>query len=166
MATYASQGQRQLAVRTYSRCVAGLEELGLEPSAALERAYHRAKHEVADLAPLPAAPPLSFTGNLPTRLSSFVGRQTEQAEVCSLVRSSCLVTVVGPGGSGKTRLALEVAAHLVDEGRLEASFVDLAPVAQAAQVAAVFANALGVREPGSGSIGRYWPKPFRVKISW
>ncbi len=152
MATYACQGQRQLAVRTYSRCVAGLEELGLEPSAALERAYHGAKHEVANLAPPPAAPRLSFTGNLPTRLSSFVGRQTEQAEVCSLVRSSCLVTVVGPGGSGKTRLALEVAAHLVDEGRLEASFVDLAPVAQAAQVAAVFANALGVREPGSGSI--------------
>ena len=152
MATYASQGQRQLAARTYSRCLAGLEELGLEPSAALERVYQRAKHQVADLAPLRPAPALSVTGNLPTRLSSFVGREKEQAEVCSLVRCSSVVTVVGPGGSGKTRLALEVAAHLVGEERLEASFVDLAPVSEAAHVAAAFATALGVREAGSGSL--------------
>ncbi len=49
MGAYASQGERQLAVRTYDRCRAGLEELGLEPSAALERAYRSAKQEAGDL---------------------------------------------------------------------------------------------------------------------
>ncbi len=146
MGAYASQGQRQLAVRTYDRCRAGLEDLGLEPSPALERAYRNAKHEVAGLgSPEPAQAPRLFS-NLPSPPSSFIGREIEQAEVCSLVRSSTVVTVTGPGGSGKTRLAIAVATGLVADGHVGASFVDLAAVADQAQVPAALAAAMGVRE--------------------
>ncbi len=153
MSAYASQGQRQLTARTYNRCRAGLDELGLEPSSALERAYQHAKDEVLDLAWARSVPAAGVTSNLPAPLSSFIGREREQAEACSLLRSSSLVTVTGPGGSGKTRLALEVAAQLVAEAPLEASFVELAPVAEAAHVAAAFAVALGVREQVSRPLG-------------
>ena len=105
MATYASQGQRQLAARTYNRCRAGLDDLGLEPSAALERAYQHAKDEVLDSAWSRFAATPGLASNLPTPLSSFIGRESEQAEVCSLLRSTALVTVTGSGGAGKTRLA-------------------------------------------------------------
>ncbi len=153
MAAYASQGQRQLAVRTYSRCRVGLDEMGLEPSVALERAHQRAKDEVpGSQGPLSPAPS-GLTSNLPTHPSSFIGREAEQAEVYSLLRSSALVTVTGPGGSGKTRLALEVAAQLHAEERIEVSFVDLAPVAEQAHVAAAFASALGVRAQASRPLG-------------
>ncbi len=152
MGAYASQGQRQLAVRTYDRCRAGLEDLGLEPSPALERAYRSAKHDAGDLgSPGPAQAP-RLSSNLPSPPSSFIGREVEQAEVSSLVCSSTVVTITGPGGSGKTRLAIAVAAGLVADGHVGASFVDLAPVAEQAQVAAAAAVAMGVREQANRPI--------------
>ena len=62
------------------------------------------------------------------------------------------VTITGPGGSGKTRLAIAVAAGLVADGHVGASFVDLAPVADQAQVAAAAAAAMGVREQANRPI--------------
>ena len=49
-------------------------------------------------------------GNLPLELSSFIGREQEIAEIKRLLEDSCLVTLIGPGGCGKTRLALAVAS--------------------------------------------------------
>ena len=92
---------------------------------------------------------VELTSNLPTYLSSFVGRETEQAEVASLVRSWRLVTVTGAGGSGKTRLAVEVAARLAEELTGVTCFVDLAPVSEPGNVPAAVASAAGVLEqPG------------------
>ena len=48
--------------------------------------------------------------NLPREISSFVGRELEQLEVVALLRSSRLLTLLGPGGAGKTRLALQAAS--------------------------------------------------------
>jgi predicted ATPase len=88
--------------------------------------------------------------NLPAQLSSFVGRETELAEVGALVEASRLVTLTGAGGSGKTRLALQVAAELLDGSGEGVWLVDLAPVADPGLVAATVAQAIGVREqPGS-----------------
>jgi hypothetical protein len=55
--------------------------------------------------------------NLPAQVSSFIGREAELAEVRSLVAGSRLVTLTGVGGAGKTRLALQAAAGLVDGAR-------------------------------------------------
>ena len=82
-------------------------------------------------------------------LTSFVGRAGPVREVAGLLDRNRLVTVTGPGGTGKTRLAAEVARQVADRYVDGAWLVELAPVAGPAQVAAVVAAALGVRDqPG------------------
>ena len=66
--------------------------------------------------------------NLPMPVSSFIGRETELAEVRALVGGSRLVTLTGTGGAGKTRLGLQVAAVLADGTGNGAWFADLAPL--------------------------------------
>jgi predicted ATPase/DNA-binding SARP family transcriptional activator len=149
MSAHAGQGQRHQAARAYRRCCDGLEELGLKPSAALERAYQATNQELTLSATRYAAGVIMLTNSLPTFLSRFVGRETEQAEVRSLVRSWRLVTVTGAGGSGKTRLAVAVAAWLAEEGTGGTFFVDLAPVSGPDEVPAALATATRVLEqPG------------------
>ena len=65
---------------------------------------------------------------LPHDLSSFIGRERELVQVLALIERARLVTLVGPGGSGKTRLAIDAARRAATAMRLEAVFVDLAPV--------------------------------------
>ncbi|MGH9005459.1 MAG: ATP-binding protein, partial [Acidimicrobiia bacterium] len=84
--------------------------------------------------------------NLPLQLTSFVGREEEIAEVERLLGQARLLTLTGPGGSGKTRLALQVAAALLTRFQDGACFVDLSPVTDPALVPAAVANALGVPE--------------------
>jgi predicted ATPase/class 3 adenylate cyclase len=84
--------------------------------------------------------------NLPSYLSTFVGREIELQEVRSLVESWRLVTLTGFGGSGKTRLALQVAAEFLGGGSQGAWFVDLSRVARPEQVPEAVRAALGLRE--------------------
>ncbi len=87
-----------------------------------------------------------LANNLPTSLTPFVGRAAELAEVRELVMSSRLVTLTGAGGSGKTRLALQVAAELLDGSGEGVWFVDLAPISDADQVPAVVISTLQLRQ--------------------
>ena len=85
----------------------------------------------------------------PAELTSFIGRAGPVREVAGLLAEYRLVTVTGPGGAGKTRLAGQVARRVADRFADGAWLVELAPVRDPAQVAAVLAAALGVREqPG------------------
>jgi predicted ATPase/class 3 adenylate cyclase len=84
--------------------------------------------------------------NLPLQLTSFVGREKEIAEVERLLGQTRLLTLTGPGGSGKSRLALRVAAELLTRFQDGSCFVDLSPVTDPALVPAAVANALGVPE--------------------
>jgi anion-transporting ArsA/GET3 family ATPase len=85
----------------------------------------------------------------PAALTSFVGRDGPLREVAELLERYRLVTVTGPGGSGKTRLAGQVAGRVAGRFADGAWLVELAPVQDPAQVAGVVAAALGVREqPG------------------
>jgi predicted ATPase/DNA-binding SARP family transcriptional activator len=81
---------------------------------------------------------------LPAQLTSFVGREDELARVAGLLRDARLVTLIGPGGAGKTRLAVEVAARQTGE----VCFVPLAPLADGADVPRAVLAALGIRESG------------------
>jgi len=104
---------------------------------------------------LPAAfPPLASLDrarhNLPVQTSSFVGRTREIADLVELVRRERLVTVVGFGGMGKTRLALQVAAELATGDGDGVWFVDLSAVTDPAEVPAAVATTLGVVETSQG----------------
>jgi predicted ATPase/DNA-binding CsgD family transcriptional regulator len=85
----------------------------------------------------------------PVALTSFIGRDGPVREVAGMLQQHRLVTVTGPGGAGKTRLAAQVARNVAGRFADGARLVELAPVRDAAQVAAVVAAVLGVREqPG------------------
>ncbi|HEY3059594.1 MAG TPA: helix-turn-helix domain-containing protein, partial [Chloroflexota bacterium] len=84
--------------------------------------------------------------NLPAELSSFVGRANELSELRRLLPTTRLLTLTGTGGVGKTRLALQVAAGLLEEATDAVWLVDLAPLADATLVPQAVAQATGIRE--------------------
>jgi predicted ATPase/class 3 adenylate cyclase len=86
--------------------------------------------------------------HLPAQPNPLLGRESELEAVCRLFRREevRLITLTGPGGTGKTRLGLQVAADLLEDFRDGAFFVDLAPISDPALVAATIAQVLGVRE--------------------
>jgi predicted ATPase len=85
--------------------------------------------------------------NLPVQPTPLIGRERELAEVLQLVRLHRLVTLTGPGGSGKTRLSLQAAAELLDEFRDGVWFVALASLRDPDLVLPTIAQTLGVKEP-------------------
>jgi predicted ATPase/class 3 adenylate cyclase len=102
-------------------------------------------------------PPLrsldSTPNNLPQQPSSFVGRHGAIAELRELLGRHRLLTLTGPGGIGKTRLALQLAADVLDEYADGVWFVELAPLSDAARVPQTVARTLGVAErPGAPAI--------------
>lgn len=94
--------------------------------------------------PAPAAPARSH--NLPAPLNSFVGRERELDELARLLGSARLVTLTGAGGTGKTRLSLQVAARALDDFADGVWFVELAPLEDERLIAQAVAAALGVTE--------------------
>ncbi|WP_330185100.1 winged helix-turn-helix domain-containing protein [Nocardia sp. NBC_01503] len=117
------------------------DELGTDPSAELAQAH---------LAILRAdAAPERAVRRLPTPFTEFFGRDTELARVALLLAQSRLVTLTGPGGTGKTRLALAAGARTAGS----VCFVDLAPLVDGAQVIQAVAAALGGRESSGHNPG-------------
>jgi predicted ATPase/class 3 adenylate cyclase len=84
--------------------------------------------------------------NLPKAISSFIGRDRDVAELAELLETARLVTLTGPGGCGKTRLAIEAASASIPVRPDGIWFVDLAPVSDRELVLSVAANAMGVQE--------------------
>ena len=98
---------------------------------------------------LVALPVLRARHNLPAQISSFVGRESELTEIARLLRKHRLVSLTGPGGAGKTRLALVAAGELVEVFDDGVWLVELAPLTDPALVTQTVAGALEVREqPG------------------
>src|SRR5215510_16290366 len=85
-------------------------------------------------------------GNLPTSLSSFIGRIREINEVTKLISAHRLVTLTGAGGSGKTRLSLKVGEELLTEFQDGVWFVEFASIADPTFVPQAVAAALNIRE--------------------
>jgi predicted ATPase/class 3 adenylate cyclase len=92
--------------------------------------------------------------NLPLQLTSFLGRQREVADVLELLAANRLVTLTGPGGTGKTRLALQAAAEASDRYPDGVYFVALEPITSAALLVPTIAQAMGLSDPGSASVQR------------
>jgi predicted ATPase/transcriptional regulator with XRE-family HTH domain len=140
------RGARQHPWRETVRLLA--DALGLEPS---ERSRLEAAARVAGATSV-AAGPAAFDDasvvrhNLPVPLSSFVGRQREMAAVRQLLATTRLLTLTGPGGSGKTRLALEIARNVAEAFPDSVIFVALAATTAPTLVIPAIAQALGVKE--------------------
>ncbi|SNQ47910.1 putative ATPase [Frankia canadensis] len=168
-------GRPGAALDAYERLRARLaDDLGADPSAELRELHitilrgEPGQADPATPAPVPvpvpspaaaAAPDLGVRldggrrTNLRAALTSFVGRSRDADMVQRLVREARLVTLVGPGGAGKTRLAVETARRLLDGGGEQAGhlpdgawLVELAPVTAAADVPQAVFAALGLRE--------------------
>ncbi len=100
---------------------------------------------------------LNAPTNLPDELTSFVGREAEVDRVINLLSTTRLLTLTGPGGTGKTRLAVRVAAEILTDFPHGAFFVDLAPVSDPALVIPTIAVALQIREEG-------WERPVEESL--
>ena len=157
MEAHRAAGNRAEALRAYGWCRHVLaEELGVDPAPETEALYRsllreehgrEAAREVVWATTAADLPP----NNLPALLSTFVGRERELREIGKLLEGERLVTLTGPAGSGKTRLALEVAARSLPSHADGSWVVELAPlVAPAggddALVARTVAAAIGVVE--------------------
>jgi len=104
----------------------------------------------ADFPPLRSLEHLS--NNLSAQVSSFIGREAEIVEITALIDQHRLVTLVGSGGVGKTRLSLHVAADRIDGFRDGVWFLELAPLSQGDFIATTVASALGIRLPSEGDL--------------
>jgi predicted ATPase len=95
----------------------------------------------------------SSAPHLPVPLTSFVGRTAELAELRRTVGQNRLVTLTGAGGVGKTRLAVQLSAHLADDFASTVHYVDLAPITDPEIVGIAVARAMGLPDqPGSSTI--------------
>src|SRR5579859_7576234 len=162
-ALYAA-GRQAEALEAYHQARALLSgQLGVDPSAQLEQVYLRIlRGEEKSFDTERAVVPATVTTAhpvAPSPLTTFVGRDTEVTQVLKNLGAARLVTLTGPGGVGKTRLATEVSGRLAGG----AWFVELAPVTDPADVAFAVLDTLGIRErvisrrtgdPGAGPLDR------------
>ncbi|WP_336157107.1 BTAD domain-containing putative transcriptional regulator [Amycolatopsis sp. VC5-11] len=136
MDALAAQGRQAEALAQYEQIREALaDDLGTDPGTALrERHLNLLRAE-----PVKETKPAA----LPAPLTSFVGRTDDLARIDALLATGRLVTVLGPGGAGKTRLALEAARRR--EYRDGSWLIDLSPVTEPAKVAAAMLTAIGLR---------------------
>lgn len=141
---YAQADQQTAALRQYERCRQTLEdELGISPSEETTGLYNAIQSGQVEInASNVGSPPRH---NLPTQTSTFVGRESELADIERLLleEPGCrLLNLIGPGGIGKTRLALAAAAQALDAFPDGAYFASLAPVSEVEDIVPVIAEVL------------------------
>lgn len=142
-------GRRQRALRQYEVLRDALrQDLDVDPEPATQKLYAEilAGRAAADVATEPADAGQQTAPTLPLPLTSFVGRERELQELSGALASARLLTLVGPGGAGKTRLALETARSLAGEYRDGVRLVELASLTDASLVTQSVAAACGVVE--------------------
>ena len=143
MDVLAAQGRQAEALALYERVRETLADvLGTDPGAALrERHLRLLRAERAPAADAARTRP----SNLPAPLTSFIGRDDDLARIDTLLAAGRLVTVLGPGGAGKTRLAVEAARRHRHEFRDGTWLIDLASVTEPAKVGAAVLAGIGLR---------------------
>jgi predicted ATPase/DNA-binding SARP family transcriptional activator len=141
MRLLSASDQRPAALAQYEACKRALKsELGVEPSAETVRLYE----SIRDSQPVKPASAKTHPHNLPAQLTSFIGRGKEIAKIVQFFQRFRLVTLTGPGGTGKTRLSLQAAAQLLDGFPDGVWLVELAPLTDPDLVTQTAANALGM----------------------
>ena len=157
MRLYARAGRRSQALRQYEMCSSILRtEIGTEPDEETWRLFQTIQQKTQAMPALKAseshriteATAKSSLNNLPAQLTSLIGREKEIANISSLLspKNERLLTLSGPAGVGKTRLALQVGLEMLEEVEHGVFFVDLSVTNEPERVASIIAQTLDVRE--------------------
>jgi predicted ATPase/DNA-binding SARP family transcriptional activator len=142
----AQQGRRVEAVTHYEKLRKILkDELDIEPSESTRLLLEQARSGTVQETSSPSHVP-TRTNNFPAQLTSFIGRHKEIAALLHLLAENRLVTLTGSGGTGKSRLALHLAAKLLDRFPDGAWLVELAPLADPVFVPKAIIASLGLLE--------------------
>lgn len=152
MFCFVAHGNRHAALQQYAQCVRALhEEFAIDPAPETTALYEWIKQTPGE-----SFSPAARITNLPFPLTSFIGRGQEMVQLKTAITPNLfgvgsgeqvrLLTLIGAGGSGKTRLAIQAATDLIDAYKDGVWWVELGALADGALVTRAVANALGVRE--------------------
>ena len=153
MEVYMQAGQPSAALKQYQACEQILrKELGLDPQPETRALYTRLRRRLKETTPVHPEKELQTSEprhNLPSRLSTFIGREKEINQVATLLSKQRLVTLVGAGGIGKTRLSLQVGQRLLSEYADGVWFIALDSLSDPGLVPQTIASVFDIREtPG------------------
>lgn len=149
MIAHAFQGDLAAADAAYERCAETLQlEVGVEPSPETRELHDRLLGGRELPVQSPIAGEISATKraprhNLPHQSTAFIGRERELAQVRQSLAGARLLTLVGPGGTGKTRLALQALSNMVDDFKNGVFFVSLAPIESPELIVQAIAETIG-----------------------
>jgi len=153
MQVYIQAGQHNAALKQFKICEQILrKELGVDPQPETRALYKQIrKGEIILIQPVKQKETGAPQHNLPFQISTFIGREKEQNEIANLIANNRLVTLVGTGGIGKTRLSLKMGEQLLREYANGIWLVELAPLSDPAlvpqTVATLFNLVEGSEEP-------------------
>ena len=149
MSAHAAKGDMSKVASTYERCVRSLKEFGIEPSEQTKELYKNLKSgKEAPKSDTVTRKPVEkeVSSNIPVPLTSFVGRGKELNEIARLLSISRLLTLTGPGGVGKTRLAIETAQYSLKNFKDGVFWVGLVGLSDANLIPQEIAQSLNLRE--------------------
>jgi predicted ATPase/DNA-binding SARP family transcriptional activator len=150
MSAYAAQGDMAKVAAAFERCVKSLAEYGVGPSEETLSIYQGLKagngSAKAQLKPTQLKHTAAASWNVPNPLTSFIGREQETADVVLLLEENRLVSLTGPGGVGKTRLAIQAANASRSKFKNGVCWIELAPLTDSNLVKQAIAGALDIRE--------------------
>ncbi len=150
MTAHAAEGDMAKAAAAFERCTKSLVELGMEPSEQTRQLYQELKtgRRVAVAVPAPhqGPAPREARSNLPAPLTSFIGREKELGDIMRLLKNQRLLTLVGPGGVGKTRLAIQAASSQIGRLKDGVVWIGLVGLFDESLIPQEIAQALHVRE--------------------
>src|SRR5215213_5851494 len=149
MMAHAAQGDMSKVAATYERCVKSLKEFDMEPSEQTKELYENLKSgketpEIASIA-MKLVAKETFS-SIPIPLTSFIGREKELKEIATLLASCRLLTLTGPGGVGKTRLAIRTAHDSIKKFKDGVFWAGLVGLSDENLIPHEIAQSLNIRE--------------------